>query len=94
MSIRIYDPVGIPEVIQSKSKASFKSLHGLKVGYVFNQHTSAQIFWKALEREVIEQLAPTAVHRIYKINTWASAPKLEMDKLIADTDFALVGDGA
>ena len=94
MTIRIYDPVGIPEVIHAREKPKFKSLLGLKVGYVFNQHTSAQIFWKALEEEVTERLAPTAVHRLYKTNTWASAPKVDMDKLMADTDFALVGVGA
>ena len=94
MSIRLYDPVGVPEVIQAAQRRRFASLHGLRVGYIFNQHTSAQLFWKALEGEVQEQLAPVDAQRIYKTNTWAPAPKVQMDRLIAETDFALVGVGA
>lgn len=51
-------------------------------------------FWKALEQAVDRKFAPSSVHRVYKKNTWAPAPKAEVDKLIAETDFALVGLGA
>lgn len=94
MNIQLYDPVGEVEVVQRKPLRALETLKGKRVGYIFNQHVSALAFWKALEREIETRLAPSAVHRVYKANTWASAPKHEVDRLIEESDYALVGVGA
>ena len=65
-----------------------------RIGYIFNQHTSALAFWKAFETEVEQKLTPVSTHRLYKTNTWAQAPASEIQKLIDETDFALIGVGA
>ena len=94
MSIQLYDPVGDVEVVHRKPLRALETLKGKRVGYIFNQHVSALAFWKALERETEARLNPSSVHRVYKTNTWASAPKAEVDRLIGETDYALVGVGA
>jgi hypothetical protein len=94
MSIEIFDPVFDVEVVQQQAERGLESLHGKKVGYVFNQHVSALDFWKALEQEIGRKLSPADVHRVYKANTWASAPKADVEELRKQTDYALIGVGA
>ena len=94
MGIQLFDPVGEPEVFQRPRQTAIKALAGMKVGYVFNQHTTALTFWNALEKAVESALQPASACRVYKTNTWAPAPKAEMDRLLASTDYALVGVGA
>lgn len=94
MSIQLFDPVGEVEVVQRKSLHALETLKGTRVGYIFNQHVSALEFWKALEREVEDKLKPSYVCRVYKTNTWAPAPKADAARLLAETDYALVGVGA
>ena len=69
-------------------------LNGRKAGFIFNQHASGLAFWKGLEAEVERRFKPAAMHRVYKENTWAPAPKAEVEKLIGETDYVLVGLGA
>ena len=94
MSIQLLDPVFEVEVILQQKERGLDSLYGKRVGYIFNQHISALNFWKAMEQEIEKRLKPAFAHRLYKTNTWASAPKTEVDALIRQTDFALVGVGA
>ena len=37
---------------------------------------------------------PASVMRVYKSNTWAPAPRADAERLLAETDYALVGVGA
>ena len=94
MSIVLYDPVFDVEVLTRRAETLLDTLKGKRVGYIFNQHTSALAFWKAFESEIERVLAPASSHRVYKTNTWASAPKAKTDELISATDYALVGVGA
>lgn len=94
MSILLLDPVGEVDRGQHKREHTLGSLTGKNVGYIFNQHISALAFWKTLEREVEATLKPSRVHRIYKTNTWAAAPQAEVERLVRETDYALVGVGA
>lgn len=94
MGIEIFDPVGDVEVVATSAERSLESLAGKRVGFIFNQHTSAQAFWKTFEQEVETSLTPSSVHRIHKDNTWAPAPKADMAKLLEATDYALIGVGA
>ncbi len=94
MSIQLFDPVFDVEVVQQHVERGLESLHGKKIGYVFNQHVSALAFWKSLEQEIENKLKPASVHRVYKSNTWASAPKADVEELRKQTDFALIGVGA
>jgi hypothetical protein len=55
---------------------------------------SALAFWKALETELEKTWRPSNVLRVYKSNTWAPAPRADAQRLLADTDYALVGVGA
>lgn len=94
MSILLFDPVCEVEAFERKTEHKLDGLKGRKVGYVFNQHVSALSFWKELEQEIEKNLHPSAVHRLYKTNTWAPAPRAEVEQLMRQTDYALVGVGA
>ncbi|MEO7728327.1 MAG: hypothetical protein ABIS45_13820 [Burkholderiales bacterium] len=94
MTIELFDPVGEVETIAAKPKSIIETLAGKRLGCIFNQHVSALSFWKALEDEIGKTLKPASVMRVYKTNTWAPAPRVEANKLLAETDYALVGVGA
>ena len=94
MTIFLLDPICEPEAIPLGAERELGNLEGKKVGYVFNQHKSAQTFWTTLEQEVAKRYGWSDAHRVYKTNTWASAPKAELDALVANSDYALVGVGA
>lgn len=94
MSIELFDPVGVVDAKRAKVQRVLESLTGKRAGCIFNQHVSALAFWKAMEGELEATLKPISVHRVYKANTWAPAPKAELDRLLQETDYALVGVGA
>ena len=94
MTIEVFDPVGEVEVVQQRPQRLLESLTGKRVGCVFNQHVSAQAFWKAMETEIGATLNPSSVSRVYKSNTWAPAPKADANRLLDETDYVLVGVGA
>ena len=94
MSILLFDPVCETEAVKRQTELKLDSLRGKKVGYIFNQHYSALTFWKTLEQEIDRELNPSAVHRVYKTNTFAPAHQAEVEQLIRRTDYALVGVGA
>ncbi len=94
MAIQMLDPVGDVETVVRVKERALTSLASLRIGYVFNQHVTALAFWKRLEQEVGGRHKPSAVHTLYKVNTWAPAPQADMDKLAREVDYALVGVGA
>ena len=94
MAIELFDPVGEVEVVKQQAARALTSLQGKRMGCIFNQHVSALAFWQALEKEIGEILQPANVLRVYKTNTWAPAPRVDADRLLAETDYALVGVGA
>jgi len=94
MSIELFDPVGEVETLQRQPERTLQTLVGKKAGCVFNQHVSALAFWKALESEIEKTLKPARVLRINKSNTWAPAPRADANRLLQETDYALVGVGA
>lgn len=94
MTIELFDPVGDIEQVAAKPQRVLETLNGKRVGLIFNQHVSALSFWQALETEIGSTLKPSSMHRVYKTNTWAPAPRADALKLIEETDFALVGVGA
>ena len=94
MTIELFDPVGEVEVARQQPLRLLESLTGKRVGCVFNQHVSAQAFWKAMEAEIGTSLQPSKVARIYKSNTWAPAPRADAQRLLDETDYVLVGVGA
>jgi hypothetical protein len=94
MTIELFDPVGEVEVAKQQPQRLLESLTGKRVGCVFNQHVSAQAFWKAMEAEIGTTLNPSTVSRVYKSNTWAPAPKADAIRLAEETDYVLVGVGA
>jgi hypothetical protein len=94
MAIVMYEPVGEVERLDAREERPLDSLTGKRIGIIFNQHTSALAFWKAFEQEVESRFEPSAMHRVYKENTWAQAPKAKIEELVKETDFALIGVGA
>jgi hypothetical protein len=94
MSLLLFDPVGDIEVPARAEMKVLDTLKGKAVGYVFNQHISSLVFWKYLEENVESALEPSRVVGVYKPNTWAPAPKDEIERVIQETDYALVGVGA
>ena len=94
MTIQLFDPVGVVDAGQVKDERILENLAGKRVGCIFNQHVSALAFWKGLETELEATLNPASVQRVYKANTWAPAPKADVERLLRETDYALVGVGA
>lgn len=94
MSILLFDPVGDIETPERAQEKPLDTLKGKAVGYIFNQHASALVFWKYLEQNVESALEPSTVIAVYKPNTWAPAPEAETERVIRETDYALVGVGA
>jgi hypothetical protein len=94
MTIELFDPVGEVEAVAKKPQRIIETLNGKRVGCIFNQHVSALAFWQALEDEIGATLRPASVTRVYKTNTWAPAPRVDANRLLAETDYALVGVGA
>ena len=94
MTLRLLDPVADVEEVRQQQERGLSGLEGKKVGYVFNQHVTALAFWKKLEQEVAAIFSPSGVQRVYKVNTWAPAPQSDIDALIGDADYALIGVGA
>jgi len=60
---------------------------------LFSISTLRTRFWKTLEHEVERRFKPASMHRVYKKNTWAPAPKADVDRLAGETDYVLVGRG-
>ena len=94
MSIVLIDPTGLLANTRREGRESLKDLRGKRAGFVFNQHATGVAFWRALESEVQKSFAPSGVDRVYKDNTWAPAAQTELDRLIRETDYVLVGLGA
>lgn len=94
MTLQIFDPVGEVEVFKRVEESKLERLTGRRVGFIFNQHTSAQAFWKAFEQQVEAKQLPASVQRVHKSNTWAPAPKVDIERVLAETDYALIGVGA
>ena len=94
MSILLVDPVGEVASVAPKAVAQLAGLQGRRVGFVFNGQIAAQAFWSRLEREVQATLAPTAVERLHKDNTYAPIPQEAVARMVRQTDYALVGVGA
>ena len=94
MTIQLLDPTGVIAKSRRTAETVLESLNGRKAGFIFNSHASGLAFWKGLEEEVERRFKPASMHRVYKENTWAPAPKADVDKLIGETDYVLVGLGA
>ena len=94
MTIQLLDPTGVIAKSQRTAETVLESLNGRRAGFIFNSHASGLAFWKGLEEEVERRFKPVSMHRVYKENTWAPAPRDEVAKLIAQSDYALVGVGA
>ena len=94
MTIQIMDPTGTIASNERAQEQVLETLNGRKAGFIFNQHASGLAFWKTLEHEVEHRYKPASMHRVYKDNTWAPAPKADVDRLAGETDYVLVGLGA
>ncbi|MBI2862409.1 MAG: hypothetical protein HYX89_06295 [Chloroflexi bacterium] len=94
MGIELFDPVGEVKVARGETTRALDTLRGKVVGYVFNQHLTTVAFWSTLEQSVESKFKPSRTLRVYKPNLSAPAPKQEVERLIRETDYALVGVGA
>jgi hypothetical protein len=94
MTIQMFDPTGDVAKAQLANENVIEVLAGKRVGYIFNMHANAVAFWKMLEQEVASKLHPSSVCRIYKQNTWQQAPKAEVQQLVEESEYVLVGVGA
>jgi hypothetical protein len=94
MSIIMLDPTGKVASSRGEPERPLEVIAGRRVGYVFNGHASGRVFWKALEDEVEKSYRPSAASRVHKVNTWAPAPHADMQRLLAESDYVLVGLGA
>ena len=94
MDILLFDPVGdidLPERVEEKV---LDTLKGKVVGYIFNQHNSSLVFWKHLEENVESALEPSKALKVYKPSHTTPAAQDEIERVVRETDYALVGVGA
>ncbi len=94
MAITLLNPTGAVARVERREALDLSDLKGKRVGYIFNQHSSSLAFWNALEQTVAQQFEPESTHRVYKENTWAAAPRADIEQLIRETDYGLIGVGA
>lgn len=94
MGIVLYDPVGEVEVVERAQEKVLDTVKGKAVGFIFNQHISAVAFWRHLEQGIEGAFEPSREVRVYKSNTWAPAPRADIQRVLEATDYALVGVGA
>lgn len=94
MSVQLVDPTGILMTVKRDGREKLASLEGKRVGFIFNQHALGVAFWNRLESEIRRIHAPSKIERVYKDNTWAPAAQPEVARLLAETDYVLVGLGA
>ncbi len=94
MNVQLVDPTGILVAVKRDGREKLTSLKGKRAGFIFNQHAFGVAFWNKLEREIEATYAPSRVERVYKDNTWAPAPAPDVARLLAETDYVLVGLGA
>lgn len=94
MGIQMLNPAGTVMKALVARVPGLESLSGKRVGYLFNRHGTATAFWEALEQGVEKSLHPAAVCRVYKENTWAPAAHADVEKLVRETDYTLIGVGA
>ena len=92
--MRLFDPVGDIELPERAEEIALDTLKGKAIGYVFNQHISATVFWKHLEENVENALEPSKVLKVYKPSHTRPAAKDEIERVVRETDYALVGVGA
>lgn len=94
MKIRLIDPTGVLMKEPRQCSQPLADITGKRAGFLFNQHATAKSFWASLEHKVENDYAPSAIGRLYKDNTWAPAPQAEINRLMQETDYVLVGLGA
>ncbi len=94
MSLRLFDPVGDIELPERAAETALDTLKGKAVGYVFNQHISSIVFWKHLEENVVSSLEPSQVLKVYKPSHTKPAAQDEIERVVRETDYSLVGVGA
>ena len=94
MSLRLFDPVGDIDLPHLAEEKALDTLKGKAVGYIFNQHISSIVFWKHLEESVESALEPSSTVKVYKPSHTMPAAQDEIERVVRETDFALVGVGA
>lgn len=91
---RILDPVGKPAEGSTRQRRSLDSLHGKRLGLIWNRYGSTKRFWPMLEAGIERLYGAASVERIYKDNTWSPAAADKMKALLDRVDFLVVGVGA
>jgi hypothetical protein len=94
MSIKVYDPVGEVEPIATVAPSRLDALEGGRIGYVFNHHPAAEAVWQSLESNIEKILRPASLARIDKDNVAVSVPRPDLERLVGQADYVLVGVGA
>ncbi len=94
MSMRLFDPVGDIALPERAEEIVLDTLKGKAVGYVFNQHISSNVFWKHLQENVESSLEPSGTVKVYKPSHTTPAAQEEIDRVVRESDYALVGVGA
>ena len=94
MDILLFDPVGDIDLPERADEKVLDTLKGKVVGYIFNQHNSSLVFWKHLEENVESALEPSKVLGVYKPSHTMPAAQDDIDRVVRETDYALVGVGA
>ena len=92
--IQFLDPVGNPNLPDTKLQREISTLSGKRVCLVWNQYASTRHFWPKFENAITTLYEPKDIHRIYKSNTWSPAPSTELTDAMTQSDYVVAGVGA
>ena len=92
--LQAYSPIGFPAAGVNKARRNLDSLHGKKIGFLWNQYNTTQRFWPRFEEAVVARNEPGAVLRAYKENTWTPLAGDKLREFLLGIDCAVVGVGA
>ena len=94
MTLRVRDPrAEIATPPEGKWIRRLESLQGTRMGLLWSQHASSENFWPVFERIAQMTFHPASVLRLYKDSTWNVATADQIESLVNQTDFVLVGVG-
>ena len=92
--ILLLNPVGKVYEEAPRPPLPIEEVRGRRLGFLFNGHVSSVAFWREVERLLREEYEPTQVTSVRKENTFAPAPRPQVEEVAAASDLAVVGVGA
>jgi len=93
--LRVLDPVAESKPAErDQPLRALEALDKLRVALVWSGHAATTKFWPVLEHAIGDRFQPREVRRFYKPSTWNAASAKEIEEIVREADYAIVGVGA